>query len=86
MSAAGALVAAAAALPTAAAHGRPPALTRRLGRVEYLPTWRAMQRFTEERSAATPDEIWFLEHPPEDGLVPADGDTEQLGLKTYAAG
>src|SRR6059058_1024624 len=23
-----------------------------------------MQRFTEERGAATPDEIWFLEHPP----------------------
>jgi lipoyl(octanoyl) transferase len=37
---------------------------RRLGLVEYEPTWRAMQRFTEERAAATPDEIWFLEHPP----------------------
>jgi lipoyl(octanoyl) transferase len=35
-----------------------------LGRVEYEPTWRAMQRFTEERDASTPDEIWFLEHPP----------------------
>ncbi|HVA54652.1 MAG TPA: lipoyl(octanoyl) transferase LipB, partial [Gammaproteobacteria bacterium] len=23
-----------------------------------------MQRFTEERDAGTPDEIWFLEHPP----------------------
>jgi lipoyl(octanoyl) transferase len=23
-----------------------------------------MQRFTDERNAATPDEIWFLEHPP----------------------
>ena len=23
-----------------------------------------MQRFTDERTAATPDEIWFLEHPP----------------------
>jgi lipoyl(octanoyl) transferase len=23
-----------------------------------------MQRFTEERTVATPDEIWFLEHPP----------------------
>jgi lipoyl(octanoyl) transferase len=23
-----------------------------------------MQRFTEERQAATPDEIWFAEHPP----------------------
>ena len=39
-------------------------MIRRLGLVEYEPTWRAMQRFTEERDAATPDEIWFLEHPP----------------------
>ncbi len=39
-------------------------IIRRLGRVEYEPTWRAMQRFTDERNASTPDEIWFLEHPP----------------------
>ncbi len=39
-------------------------IVRRLGLVEYLPTWRAMQRFTDERSAVTPDEIWLLEHPP----------------------
>jgi len=39
-------------------------LLKDLGRVEYLPTWRAMQRFTEERDAGTPDEIWFLEHLP----------------------
>ncbi|HEY0767818.1 MAG TPA: lipoyl(octanoyl) transferase LipB [Steroidobacteraceae bacterium] len=39
-------------------------MIRRLGLVEYEPTWRAMQRFTEERAAATPDQIWFLEHPP----------------------
>lgn len=32
--------------------------------VEYEPTWRAMQRFTDERGAGTQDEIWFLEHPP----------------------
>jgi lipoyl(octanoyl) transferase len=37
---------------------------RRLGFVEYEPTWRAMQRFTDERDPTTPDEIWFLEHPP----------------------
>jgi lipoyl(octanoyl) transferase len=42
----------------------PRPIVRRLGRVEYEPTWRAMQRFTDERNAATPDEIWFLEHPP----------------------
>lgn len=37
---------------------------RWLGRVEYEPTWRAMQSFTDQREAHTPDEIWFLEHPP----------------------
>ena len=40
------------------------AVIRRLGLVEYEPTWRAMQRFTDERDESTPDEIWFLEHPP----------------------
>jgi lipoate-protein ligase B len=35
-----------------------------LGRVEYEPTWREMQRITDTRDAATPDEIWLLEHPP----------------------
>jgi UDP-glucuronate 4-epimerase len=27
---------------------------------------------------------WFLEHPPAAELAPADGDTERLGLKSYA--
>lgn len=39
-------------------------LIRWLGRVEYEPTWRAMQTFTNERDASTADQIWFLEHPP----------------------
>ena len=39
-------------------------LIRDLGLVPYEPTWRAMQRFTDERDAATPDEIWLLQHPP----------------------
>jgi lipoyl(octanoyl) transferase len=39
-------------------------ILRWLGRVEYEPTWRAMQTFTEQRTSATADEIWFLEHPP----------------------
>lgn len=43
---------------------RPPPIVRRLGLAEYEPTWRAMQRFTDERTPDTPDEIWFLEHPP----------------------
>jgi lipoyl(octanoyl) transferase len=32
--------------------------------VEYESTWRAMEKFTLERGPGTPDEIWFLEHPP----------------------
>jgi lipoyl(octanoyl) transferase len=39
-------------------------VVRWLGRVEYEPTWRAMQTFTNERDADTPDQIWLLEHPP----------------------
>jgi len=42
----------------------PAPVVKWLGRVEYEPTWRAMQAFTDRRDAATPDEIWFLEHPP----------------------
>lgn len=42
----------------------PPHIIRDLGLVDYEPTWRAMQRFTDERGPDTPDEIWFLEHPP----------------------
>jgi len=42
----------------------PSLLTRHLGRVEYLPTWQAMQDFTATRGPDTPDEIWLLEHPP----------------------
>jgi lipoyl(octanoyl) transferase len=37
---------------------------RWLGCVEYEPTWREMQRITDEAGDRTPDEIWFLEHPP----------------------
>jgi lipoyl(octanoyl) transferase len=37
---------------------------RWLGRVEYEPTWRAMQQLVDERGPDTADEIWFLEHPP----------------------
>lgn len=42
----------------------PAPLVRWLGQVDYEPTWRRMQEFTAERTAATPDEIWLLEHPP----------------------
>lgn len=40
------------------------AIVRRLGRVEYEPTWRAMQAFTAARTEATPDELWLLQHAP----------------------
>ncbi len=39
------------------------AIARWLGRVAYIPTWRAMQRYTDRRDAAWPDELWCLEHP-----------------------
>jgi lipoyl(octanoyl) transferase len=35
-----------------------------LGMVDYESTWRAMQRFTNERTADTLDEIWLVQHPP----------------------
>ncbi len=31
---------------------------------DILSTWHAMQRFTQERTVHTPDEIWLVEHPP----------------------
>jgi lipoyl(octanoyl) transferase len=49
---------------TAAAAPIPRPLLRWLDRAEYELTWRAMQRFTDERDAATADELWLLEHPP----------------------
>jgi lipoyl(octanoyl) transferase len=39
-------------------------LIRHMGLTAYEPTWRAMQRFTDDRQSSTPDEIWFVEHPP----------------------
>jgi lipoyl(octanoyl) transferase len=40
------------------------AVIRNLGRTEYAATWRAMQAFTDARTADTADEIWRTEHPP----------------------
>jgi lipoyl(octanoyl) transferase len=37
---------------------------RVLGRVDYGPTYAAMQAFTEARTPDSPDEIWLCEHPP----------------------
>lgn len=38
--------------------------THHLGLVPYRPTYDAMQRFTQERTADTPDELWICQHPP----------------------
>jgi lipoyl(octanoyl) transferase len=42
----------------------PVPVIRWLGQVDYEPTWRAMQQFTEQRGPDSPDELWLLEHPP----------------------
>jgi len=39
-------------------------VVKRLGLVEYVPTWQAMRTFSAGRADATPDELWLLEHPP----------------------
>ena len=48
--------------PVAAA--RPAIVVRRLGRVDYAPTWHAMQDLTARRGPETADELWIVEHPP----------------------
>jgi len=47
-----------------AAGGQPPLIVKRLGRVEYEPTFAAMQEFTASRDERTPDELWIVEHHP----------------------
>ena len=37
-------------------------IVRHLGTRPYLDVWQAMQAFTDQRDASTPDEIWLLEH------------------------
>jgi len=55
----------ASAADTPAPHpSLPEPVVRELGRVDYVPTWRRMQAFTDDRDRQTPDELWFLEHPP----------------------
>ena len=39
-------------------------VVKRLGQVDYAPTFQAMQDFTATRTTETPDEIWIVEHPP----------------------
>ena len=47
-----------------ASSAPPMHLVRRLGRVDYEPTFHAMQAFTAARTTETPDELWIVEHPP----------------------
>ncbi len=44
--------------------GRSPAALHDLGRQPYVPVWHAMQAFTDARGAATPDQLWLVEHDP----------------------
>jgi len=54
-----------AAEPVTARDARAPKVrVRRLGLVDYEPTWRAMREMTAARTPQTPDEIWLLEHRP----------------------
>jgi len=41
-----------------------PPILRHLNHQPYADTWQAMQAFTQQRSADTPDELWTVEHPP----------------------
>ena len=41
-----------------------PLQVKYLGLQPYESTWEAMQRFTNERTEHTPDELWVVEHPP----------------------
>lgn len=47
--------------PLPAAHSP---VVKRLGLVDYTPTYEAMRRFTADRNAASADEIWSLQHRP----------------------
>lgn len=41
-----------------------PLIVRRLGQRDYLATWEAMRRFTDQRRDDTMSELWIVEHPP----------------------
>lgn len=47
-----------------AAGHRERILARQLGLADYATTFDAQKRFTAERGAETPDELWLLQHPP----------------------
>ena len=41
-----------------------PLIVKHLGRQDYEPVWREMQKFTDQRDENTIDELWLVEHPP----------------------
>jgi len=45
-------------------HPQAEVVVRDLGLLPMTTAWRQMQTFTESRDSATPDEVWFVEHPP----------------------
>jgi lipoyl(octanoyl) transferase len=63
---------------------------RSLGCVDYAPTEAAMRAFTVQRDAATPDELWLLEHPPVytlgQGADTAHGPREPNGIPVLRCG
>ena len=46
------------------AADRPQLLVKDIGRQDYVPVWRAMQQYTDQRDASSPDQLWLVEHPP----------------------
>lgn len=51
-------------IPNAMPTPLPSPVFKTLGQVEYQATWDAMRAFSDERDEHSPDEFWFLEHPP----------------------
>jgi lipoyl(octanoyl) transferase len=65
-------------------------IVKKLGRVEYQPTWEKMRAFTRGRQDSTPDELWLLEHSPvytvgQGATVPAVGNAIPI-VKTDRGG
>jgi lipoyl(octanoyl) transferase len=65
-------------------------VVKKLGRVEYQPTWEKMRAFTRGRQDSTPDELWLLEHSPvytvgQGATVPAVGNAIPI-VKTDRGG
>ncbi len=56
-------------------------IIRHLGLQDYTTVWQAMQDFTVQREADTPDELWIVEHPPVYTLG-LNGKREHLLLNT----